>query len=221
MKISLKNYQKIRLIFVVIIAFIISQSIVFENYIIPIFVMIIWSLILFFLRSKVTEIIADERDYTLAWKSAIYSIQIFSWVLVISMFIFYYFKNINPVFDIIAQTLGFSICILMLLYSFIFSFLSREWKFDKKLIFYTFFLVFLIWFFISIFLVNIFYQNNKNISTKIIEKNTYKIEKTLDISCKIDNDCKTPGEYLIRSNCPYTSKCIKNKCNVICPNPYQ
>ncbi len=45
----------------------------------------------------------------------------------------------------------------------------------------------------------------------------YKIEQISDISCKKSYECKTPAEYLIRSNCPYTSLCIKNKCNVVCP----
>lgn len=36
-------------------------------------------------------------------------------------------------------------------------------------------------------------------------------------ACKIDKDCQTPGSYLIRSNCPYTSKCIDSRCEVVCP----
>ncbi|MBI5530970.1 MAG: tryptophan-rich sensory protein [Candidatus Doudnabacteria bacterium] len=47
---------------------------------------------------------------------------------------------------------------------------------------------------------------------------SYKVEKVLDIACKVDNDCQTPPEYLMRSNCPYTSVCSQNKCNVVCPN---
>jgi regulatory protein YycI of two-component signal transduction system YycFG len=45
----------------------------------------------------------------------------------------------------------------------------------------------------------------------------YNIEKITDISCKKSIECKTPPEYLVRSNCPYTSMCINKKCNVICP----
>lgn len=46
----------------------------------------------------------------------------------------------------------------------------------------------------------------------------YVVEKVLDISCEKDDDCETPVEYLIMSSCPFTSKCIEKKCNVICPN---
>lgn len=212
MKISLKTFNKIRLVFVFIIAFLISQSIILENYIFPIFIVIIWSLVLFFLRSKVSEIIADERDYLIAWKSAILSIQIFSWISVISMFLFYYFKWVNPVFEVIAQTLWYLVCVLMLLYSFIFSFLTRQWKFDRKLVFYSFFIALLVWFFAFAFFSKVFMIQVP------WEKIDYKIEKVLDVSCKKDSECETPWEYLIRSNCPYTSKCIQDKCSVICPN---
>lgn len=36
-------------------------------------------------------------------------------------------------------------------------------------------------------------------------------------ACAADNDCQTPGDYLIRSNCPYTSKCLSGNCMVVCP----
>lgn len=46
---------------------------------------------------------------------------------------------------------------------------------------------------------------------------TYKVEKTTEISCQNDNECETPEEYSTRSNCPYTSICEQNKCAVVCP----
>jgi len=45
----------------------------------------------------------------------------------------------------------------------------------------------------------------------------YKIASTTDVFCNIDDDCKTPGEYMIRSDCPYFSKCLVGKCNIVCP----
>jgi len=46
----------------------------------------------------------------------------------------------------------------------------------------------------------------------------YTIAKTLDTTCIKDNDCETPPEYLVLSNCPYTSICLENRCNVVCPD---
>lgn len=45
----------------------------------------------------------------------------------------------------------------------------------------------------------------------------YKIENISDVSCKKSAECVTPSKYLMRSNCPYVSLCIENKCNVVCP----
>ncbi len=36
-------------------------------------------------------------------------------------------------------------------------------------------------------------------------------------ACANDNECVTPTAYLIRSNCPFTSRCIENACAVVCP----
>lgn len=46
----------------------------------------------------------------------------------------------------------------------------------------------------------------------------YTIEKVLAVECQIDIDCITPGEYMIQSRCPFTSKCLENKCTVVCPD---
>jgi hypothetical protein len=47
----------------------------------------------------------------------------------------------------------------------------------------------------------------------------YTVAEITDISCKKSIECITPGKYLMRSSCPYTSLCINDKCNIICPSP--
>lgn len=62
------------------------------------------------------------------------------------------------------------------------------------------------------------YNNSQSFSLpKGYSLDNYSIEKVMEKSCKLDGDCETPSEYLIRSNCPYTSICLDNKCAVICP----
>ena len=36
--------------------------------------------------------------------------------------------------------------------------------------------------------------------------------------CQEDSECQTPAEFMIRSSCPYESRCINDKCTVICPH---
>jgi uncharacterized membrane protein len=129
---TLKTYNKIRLGIVIVTAFIFSQSLVLRNFFIPIMVLGLSSLVLFYLRKKVVEVIADERDYQIGGKSALLAIQLTSWIGVITMFILYALSNTNPFFQPIAMTLAFSICILMLTYSIIFKYYSKHSFKDEK-----------------------------------------------------------------------------------------
>ena len=36
--------------------------------------------------------------------------------------------------------------------------------------------------------------------------------------CRADSECLTPAEFAIRSSCPYESRCINNKCTIVCPD---
>ncbi len=86
----------------------------------------------------------------------------------------------------------------------------------KKFIFISFMVDLLIFYF-----AYMWYVDNQEKKEPIIENTSavqnYTIAETLDVSCNVDEDCETPGDYLIRSSCPYTSKCLEKKCNVIYP----
>jgi putative hemolysin len=45
----------------------------------------------------------------------------------------------------------------------------------------------------------------------------YEITEVLNDTCSGDADCTTPMNYLLRSSCPFTSKCLEGKCTVVCP----
>lgn len=122
---TIKKYNKIKLIITVILAIIFSQSIVLENYILPIITLIIASLVLLTLRGKVKEIMLDERDMALGGKSAMLAIQIYSWIAVIAMFTLYAFKKINPFYETIGSTLAYSTCLLVFIYSLVFHFYNK------------------------------------------------------------------------------------------------
>jgi len=129
---TLKTYNKIRLGVIIVTAFIFSQSLVLRNFFIPIMVLGLSSLTLFYLRKKVVQVIADERDYQIGGKSALLAIQLTSWIGVIIMFILYALSNANPFYQPIAMTLAFSVCILMLTYSAIFKYYSKYSSKDEK-----------------------------------------------------------------------------------------
>lgn len=123
---SNKQYKKIKLIITVVLAVIFGQSIVLENYLIPIITLIVASLVLLLLRHKVKDVISDERDMALGGKSALMAIQIYSWIAVVAMFILYALRSTNPFYEPIGMTLAYSTCLLMFIYSLLFRFYNKE-----------------------------------------------------------------------------------------------
>lgn len=123
---SLKKYKAIRILIVVILAIIVGQSFVRENYIFPIMAIALSFLITMILRKRVKEIMADERDYEIGGRAARIAMQIFSWAAVVVIFALYMLKNRNPVLEPIALTLSYSVCLLMLSYALIFRFLYKK-----------------------------------------------------------------------------------------------
>lgn len=114
---TLKKYNKIRLVTTIIVAAAVSQFIVFRNIFAAVAIVAVASWFLFYLRSKVkvTEVLADERDYQIAGQAALLAMKIFPWMAVVAMFAFYFWND--PTYDLIAETLAFSVCGLMFIYS--------------------------------------------------------------------------------------------------------
>ena len=127
-----KTYNKIKLGVVFVTAFIFSQSLIFRNYFIAIITFVLSSLLLLYLRKKVIEIMADERDYQIGGKSALLAMKLTSWIGLIVMITFYVLSDKNPFYGPIAMTLAFSICVLMLSYSIIFGYYSKHNFKDEK-----------------------------------------------------------------------------------------
>jgi hypothetical protein len=49
------------------------------------------------------------------------------------------------------------------------------------------------------------------------DANRYIVTETSNTACAADADCVTPPRYLMMSSCPYSSRCLNNKCAVVCP----
>lgn len=139
---SIKQYQTIRIGFVILLAIVFSQAIVWNNYFVPIIVLIASSLILLAIRKKVDGILADERDRLSAGKAALLAIQIYSWLAVIAMFVLYASRDINPAYEPIGMALAYSTCILMLIYSLIFRYHNRTELGNRKSIYVVLVIVF-------------------------------------------------------------------------------
>lgn len=151
---TLKKYQQIKLIITVFIAVIFSQALVLRNFLIPLAVIIVSSLLLLILRRRVKEVIADERDYLLSGKAASLAIQIYSWLAVVIMFVLYANRGLNPSYEVVAMTLAYSTCFLMIVYSLFFKFKNKIEFSENKKTFLAFIIVLGI--FIAVFTVRFF-----------------------------------------------------------------
>jgi len=135
---TLKQYRWAKLAIVIVLAGAFGQSIIRENFFLPIALLAVGILIMFWSRQRLgkNEILADERDYQVGGKAALLTIQIYSWVAVISMFAFYSQKSVDPVFEAMGMVLAFSTTILLLLYALIFRY-YHKFKFSDKGFIYT------------------------------------------------------------------------------------
>ncbi|MFA5270400.1 MAG: DUF2178 domain-containing protein [Patescibacteria group bacterium] len=122
---SLKQFQTLKMVSAIIVGILVGYSITVENYLIPLISVTVLSVILFWARGRVKEVIADERDYETGGHAARWAIQIFSWVAIVTMFVLLYEKALNPVFEVVAYVLAYSVCGLMLLYSLLFRYYNR------------------------------------------------------------------------------------------------
>ncbi|MDD5639563.1 MAG: DUF2178 domain-containing protein [Candidatus Pacebacteria bacterium] len=134
---TIKKYRNIRIIIVIALAIIFSQAIIYQNFYLATGLLIVASLLVYSMRKSVKGILADERDYETGGKAALLAMQIYCWIGVIVMFILKSQAHINSAYNVAATTLAFSICIFMLLYSFIFHLKSKN-KFWDKWVIYTF-----------------------------------------------------------------------------------
>jgi len=123
---TLKQFKIVKIITVIALVIIVGQSVGNGNYIIPLMAFALSTIVLYFIRQRVKEIIADERDYEIGGKSARTAMQIFSWLAVVIMFVFYSLRDVNPVYETIALTLSYSVCFLLLSYSLIFKYYYKR-----------------------------------------------------------------------------------------------
>jgi len=131
----------VRTVFIIVLAMAFSASMQLGNYLIPIAILLVGSLVSLYLRRSVKEVMADERDWALGGKAALAAMQVYSWVAVVAMFVFYGLKDINPSYEPIGMTLAYSTMVLMLSYAVIYRYYDKFSLTDKKLLYSLFMLL--------------------------------------------------------------------------------
>jgi len=123
---TVKQFQGYKIAIVIMLASSISVSINMGNYLAPVIAIAVGMILIRLGRQRVKEVLADERDYTMAGNAARYSVAVFSIIMVIGMFILMALQDKNPEFANIAMLLAYLTCGLMLLNSAVFYFLKAK-----------------------------------------------------------------------------------------------
>ncbi|MBI5530517.1 MAG: DUF2178 domain-containing protein [Candidatus Doudnabacteria bacterium] len=116
---TIKQYTAARLITAASLAAIVSQAVVLKNYYLAAAAVVIGVLLLMYVKKQVTEVTADERDYKIAGDSARWSLIIFSILGAIGSFILLTARAYNPALEAAGSTLAYSVCLLLLVNSFV------------------------------------------------------------------------------------------------------
>lgn len=120
-----KQFRLIKIAVVIGIAITVSQSIVYNNYIIPIAAMVIGSLILMQSKKAIKGVIADERDYEIAGKAALLTLQVVGWIGAVLSIVFFAIRYQNPSFELLAYAFSYGTCGLLILFGLIARFYHR------------------------------------------------------------------------------------------------
>jgi len=120
---TLKRFTTYRIGVAAALAAIISVSITNGNYLLPIAAIAAALVILFSLRQRVEDVIADERDYELGGRSARYSLTIFSIFMVAVSFVLMALGQHNPLMYQLGSLASYLACSVLILNGLVFRFL--------------------------------------------------------------------------------------------------
>ncbi len=123
-----KEYRNCRIAATMILCLTISWSMQVENGFIAAIAVLATLLFLNACRKKVKEVLFDERDLQIAGKATRISISIFGIVGSIVALLLMGFDHLNSSFQLVGQTIAFSVCILLIINNIIYVYYHRKGK---------------------------------------------------------------------------------------------
>lgn len=141
---ALNQFKIVKITAAICLGIITGWSVLRENYIIPVIALAVVSALFLYLRSRVKEIIVDERDYEIGGRAARLAITIFSWLAIFMIFLFMAFQKQNPDYAIVVATLSYSVCLLLVIYSSLYFFHNKLTFLENKITYIVFIIIFLL-----------------------------------------------------------------------------
>ena len=124
---SFKQFTLIRILVIIVMAFLISWGITSGNAWIPIPVALVALVILLLFRRGVKEIVVDERIYSIAEKASYLAFRIFGIAAAVTAATFVALgQGVVPELEPIGLTLAFSVCGLLVIYYIAYIYYNRK-----------------------------------------------------------------------------------------------
>lgn len=127
-----KKFKFYRIIIAATLAAIFSVSIVARNFAVPIISLVAAIGLIYMLKKNVKEVLEDERDYEIAGKAARYAMGIYSYLVMIIIFVLFFGRSYNQSFETVASILAYSVCSLIIIYSLAFKYLQSDSPLKKN-----------------------------------------------------------------------------------------
>jgi uncharacterized membrane protein len=121
-----KTFSICRVFIAMILAVLVTLSVSFGNWYLPVIAFVAAWIALYILRSKIKEVIADERDYMINGKASAMAMKIYIFISVIIGLVFYASSKEKDVLFAIGNTLVYSACFLMVLDAFLFKIYEQK-----------------------------------------------------------------------------------------------
>jgi uncharacterized membrane protein len=123
---TLKQFQTVKVCIAMVLAAVMGQAVILNNYILAVTAVIIAVALSVVFRRRVTEVVVDERDYQIAGKAAIYTMQIFCACACVITFMLISLRQKDPSLEVAGSALAYATCAIMLLYTFIYKYLVKR-----------------------------------------------------------------------------------------------
>lgn len=125
------HYTSLKMGIAAVLAAVVSSAVVSNNYAVIGIAIAIAMGILLYARSRVTDVVHDERDLAMGGKAALLTVQITSWIGAAAALVLFALRETNPFYEVIGSTLAYGVCAMLLLYSTIFRY-YEEFVFSRR-----------------------------------------------------------------------------------------
>src|SRR3989344_2518680 len=128
-----KRFYFVKLLAAMVVGIFAGHAAITENYLLLAVVVVLAAAFLATMRYRMTEVIADERDYGIAGKAARITVFVFATISTLAAFSLLALRDYGAEFELVGFVLAYAACGLLFIYRIIYSYLERGTTPQKKL----------------------------------------------------------------------------------------